>query len=67
MEFTQKYARVDDDFDDGRVILDEQVSYREFIDDSTEFDNQQPLKNFFRNIKRNLKEAALGQSLSFLN
>ena len=41
MEFVEKYARVDDDSDkefivNDEVMLEEQVSDREVIDDSTE-------------------------------
>lgn len=41
MEFVKKYARVDDDsdkefIDNDEVMLEEQVSDREVIDDSTE-------------------------------
>ena len=41
MEFVEKYARVDDDpdkefIDNDEVMLEEQVSDREVIDDSTE-------------------------------
>ena len=41
MEFIEKYARVDNDsdqvfIDDDKVLLEEQVSDLEFIDDSTE-------------------------------
>ena len=47
MEFIQKYARFDDfdqEFiDDDEVILEEQVRDCEFIDDSKEFEDQQPL------------------------
>ena len=66
MEFIQKYVRVDDDFDqefidDDEVILDEQVSDCECIDDLTEFDNQQASNYFFKSVERNLEEASLDE------
>lgn len=52
---------------DDEVFFEEQVSDRKFIDDSTELDEQQPLNYFFKNVERNLEEAALEQSLYFLD
>ena len=72
MEFIKKYTRVGDDsdpefIDDDDVISEEQVSDREFIDDSTKFYDQQSSNYFFKNVATNLEEAALDQSLSFLD
>ena len=52
---------------DDEVISEERVSDCKSIDDSTELDEQQPLNYFFKNVERNLEEAALDQSLSFLD
>ena len=61
MEFIQKYVRVDDNFDqefidDDEVILDEQVSDCECIDDLTEFNNQQASNYFFKVLKEILRK-----------
>ena len=72
MEFIQKYAKVDEDsdqefIDDEDLITQEQVGNCEFIDDVTEFDDQEPLNYFFKNVERDFDEAALDKSLSFLD
>ena len=80
MVIIQKYGRVDEDPDqefiaDEELIMEDQVSGCEFIDDVTEFDDQQTsnylLKHYFiyflKNVERDLAEVPLDQILSFLD
>lgn len=68
MKFILKYARVDnsDDSDDDKIILEEQVSDWQFIDDSTELDHQQPQDYYplFKNATRNPEETIRDLSLA---
>ena len=55
-----------DDSDDDKIILEEQVSDWEFIDDSTELDHQQPQDYYplFKNATRNHEETIRDLSLA---
>ena len=70
MEFIQKYARVDDE--DSDVDFNDEVmsqvnkitqSYQELIDDTNNFQDQEPSNYRLLNITRDLQEAINDHSM----
>ena len=67
MEFIGKYDRVEES-DDGMkddAVGDEVDKFdSEFIDDKTNFQDQEPTNYYLMNVTRDLREAFTGQSVA---
>ena len=67
MEFIEKYARVeesDDEMEDDTGGDEASEFDLEFIDDETNFQDQEPTNYFLMNVTRDLREAITNQSIA---